>query len=100
MSASAEGSQRVFAYHRRHYDELAQRLPPMFLAFLPNYALGQACSEERLAPVHDFYADPKRNVAGTDKELAMREEEVRDCIGLRAREAPSAATYLRAIDPR
>ena len=100
MSASAEGSQRVFAYHRRHYDELAQRLPPMFLAFLPNYALGQACSEERLAPVHDFYADPKRNVAGTDKELAMREEEVRDCIGLRAREAPSAATYLRTIDPR
>jgi alanyl aminopeptidase len=100
MSSSAEGSQRVFAYHRRHYDELAQRLPPMFLAFLPNYALGQACSEDRLAAVHAFYADPKRNVAGTDKELAMREEEVRGCIGLRAREAASAATYLRTVDPR
>jgi alanyl aminopeptidase len=100
MAASAEGSQRVFAYHRRRYDELAQRLPPMFLAFLPNYALGQACSEDRLAAVHDFYADPKRNVAGTDKELAMREEEVRGCIGLRAREGPSAATYLRSVDPR
>jgi hypothetical protein len=100
MAASAEGSQRVFAYHRRHYDELAQRLPPMFLAFLPNFALGQACSEDRLAAVHDFYADPKRNVAGTDKELAMREEEVRGCIGLRTREAPSAATYLRSVDPR
>ena len=72
----------------------------MFLAFLPNYALGQACSEDRLAAVHDFYADPKRNVAGTDKELAMREEEVRGCIGLRVREAPSAAAYLRTIDPR
>jgi alanyl aminopeptidase len=100
MAASAEGSQRVFAYHRRHYDELAQRLPPMFLAFLPNYALGQACSEDRLTAVHAFYADPKRNVAGTDKELAMREEEVRGCIGLRTREAPSAAMYLRTIDPR
>ena len=100
MAASAEGSQRVFAYHRRHYDELAQRLPPMFLAFLPNFALGQACSEDRLAAVHDFYADPKRNVAGTDKELAIREEEVRGCIGLRTREAPSASTYLRTVDPR
>jgi hypothetical protein len=30
----------------------------------------------------------------------MREEEVRGCIGLRTREAPSAATYLRTIDPR
>ena len=100
MAASAEGSQRVFAYHRRHYDELAQRLPPMFLAFLPNFALGQACSEDRLTAVHAFYGDPKRNVAGTDKELAMREEEVRGCIGLRTREAPSAATYLRTVDPR
>jgi alanyl aminopeptidase len=100
MASSAEGSQRVFAYHRRHYDELAQRLPPMFLAFLPNFALGQACSEDRLAAVHDFYADPKRNVAGTDKELAMREEEVRGCAALRAREAAAAATYLRTVDPR
>ena len=30
----------------------------------------------------------------------MREEEVHGCIGLRAREAPSATTYLRSVDPR
>jgi cytosol alanyl aminopeptidase len=100
MSSTAEGSQRVFAYHRKHYDELAKRLPPMFLAFLPNYALGQACSEDRLAAVRDFFLDPRRNVAGTDKELAMRAEEVRGCMALRAREAPSTAAYLRTVDPR
>ena len=59
----------------------------MFLIFLPNLALEEACSEERLAAVRQFYGDPKRNVAGTDKELAMRAEDVHACMALRAREA-------------
>jgi len=100
MSSSAEGSERVFAWFREHYDELSGRLPPMFLAFLPGSALGQTCSEERLAAVEKFFGDPRRNVAGTDKELAMRAEEVHDCLALRAREGGSAAAYLKAADPR
>jgi alanyl aminopeptidase len=100
LASTDEGSRRVFDWQVQHYDELARALPPMFLAFLPNLALEQACSEERLAPVREFYADPKRNVAGTDKELAMRTEEVRACVALRAREAASTAAYLRSVDPR
>jgi aminopeptidase N len=96
MATTAEGAERVFARQRRHYDELAKRLPPMFLAFLPRIALSEACSEDRLASVSAFYGDPRRNVAGTDKELAMRTEEVRDCAALRGREGPSAASYLRS----
>jgi alanyl aminopeptidase len=99
MSSTAEGSERVFAWYKKNYDEVASRLPPMFLAFLPNSALGPACSEDRLAAVTEFFGDPRRNVAGTDKELAMRSEAVRDCIALRAREAPSTASYLHRLDP-
>jgi alanyl aminopeptidase len=100
MASSAEGSARVFAWYRQHYDDLAGRMPPMFLAFLPDSALGQACTEERLAEVRQFFGDPRRNVAGTDKELAMRAEQVHDCMALRAREGAAAAAYLRAADPR
>ncbi len=100
MSSTPEGSDRVFAWYRQHYDDMAGRLPPMFLAFLPDIALGQACSEERLSAVREFFGDPKRNVAGTDKELAMRAEEVHDCMALRAREGASSSAYLRAADPR
>jgi cytosol alanyl aminopeptidase len=100
LASTAEGSRRVFEWQVEHYDELKSRLSPMFLAFLPNLALEEACSEERLQPVRQFYSDPRRNVAGTDKELAMRVEEVHGCMALRSREAASAAAYLRTVDPR
>jgi hypothetical protein len=100
LASTGEGSRRVFDWQVEHYDALKSRVSPMFLAFLPNLALKEACSEERLEPVRRFYADPKRNVAGTDKELAMRVEEVHGCMALRAREASSAAAYLRTVDPR
>ena len=70
----------------------------MFLAFLPNFALGQACSS-RLAAVHDFYADPKRNVAGDGQRLAMREEEVRGHRPAHARSAFRVDLPPHRIDP-
>jgi alanyl aminopeptidase len=100
LASTAEGSRLVFDWQVEHYDDLKGRLSPMFLAFLPNLALKEACSEDRLQPVRQFYSDPRRNVAGTDKELAMRVEEVHQCMALRAREAASAAAYLHTVDPR
>jgi alanyl aminopeptidase len=100
MTTSAEGSERLFESWAARYEDIARVMPPAVLTYFPRLALGQACSEERLSRVQQFWSDPKHATAGMDKALASAAEDVRSCIALRAREGQSVAAYLRTVDPR
>jgi cytosol alanyl aminopeptidase len=100
LAASPEGSPHVTRWLAEHYDEVAARVPKLSLAFLPRYALAEACSQDRLTAATAFFTDPRHVVPGVDIELAKQAERVHDCMALRAREGASVATYLRTVDPR
>ena len=95
----AQGSEakadRIFAWTRAHYDPLAARLPESFRPFLAGG--GGGCSAERYAIAREFFGDPARNVHGMERQLAKVGDQVRDCVGLRAREGAAVAAYLRGL---
>ena len=100
LALTPEGAPHVTRWLGEHYAEVAERVPRLNLAFLPDFTLAEACSESALAAAATFFGDPAHAVPGLDKELTQQTEKVRDCIALRAREGASAAGYLRTVDPR
>jgi cytosol alanyl aminopeptidase len=87
----------VFRWTTGNYDALAARIPPVILPFL--VYLGGGCSTERLEAARAFFTDPKRAVAGTEKELAKMTEAGRDCVALRTREGTGVRAYLEKFPP-
>jgi alanyl aminopeptidase len=92
---SDAGRDRAFAWLRQHYAQVSAKIPSEFQAGFPNYAGG--CSRERLDLARQFFAEPAHRVPGTEKELSQVGEEVGDCAGLREREGPAVAAFLRAL---
>jgi aminopeptidase N len=86
------GRERVYAWTTEHYAEIASRIPPDFVVFLPFVASG--CSAERLERARAFFSAPEHHVEGTDKQLARIADQVTDCAGLRRREGSAVAAYL------
>jgi cytosol alanyl aminopeptidase len=76
-----------------NYEAIVKRIPPDVAAFLPQFAEG--CSEERLERAKAFFADPKHQVEGTQKELAKVADSVTNCVSLRKREGAAVAEFLR-----
>ena len=59
---------------------------------LPYFASG--CSTKRLEEARAFFADPKRQAPGQDREFAKMAEGITDCVSLREREGAAVAAYL------
>jgi alanyl aminopeptidase len=76
-----------------HYQAIVARIPPEYVAFLPDFADG--CSLERLERARAFFSDPARQVAGTLKELAKVADAVTNNVSLREREAGRVAARLK-----
>jgi len=93
MLDEPEGADQLYGWIKAHYDRLVERMPPMFVPFLPRYSGG--CSAERLADAEAFFARPEHQAPGTETQMAQVGEEVRDCVRLRAREAEAVGRYLR-----
>jgi alanyl aminopeptidase len=85
----------IFEWLMQSYDEIAQRVPPTFLGFMPFIASG--CSAERLAAAQEFFAMPEHQAPGTDVRLAKVSDQVKDCVGLREREGEAVAAYLERL---
>jgi alanyl aminopeptidase len=82
---------KTFAWMTRHYDEIAKRIPPEFMVYLPYFADG--CSSARVDVAKTFFSEPTHAPPGTSKELARVAEAVGDCVVLDAREGESVRRY-------
>jgi hypothetical protein len=85
----------AMAWLRDHYAAVAQRIPPLYLVYLPYAAM--SCSQERLDEALAFFADSAHAPPGTDAELAKLAEAVRDCVALNAREGERVTRYLEQL---
>ncbi|HEV2106032.1 MAG TPA: M1 family aminopeptidase, partial [Candidatus Eisenbacteria bacterium] len=86
---------RLYAWMTAHYDEIARRVPPPALRFMPLMAGG--CSAERLAAAEAFFGDPARAFPGIETTLERLRDGVHACVGLREREGPAAWRYLASL---
>jgi alanyl aminopeptidase len=88
-------SQRMFQWMTSHYEQLATRVPPPALRFMP--MMGSGCSAERLAATQAFFGDPKRASPGMEKTLERVSDNVHNCISLRDREGERVTTFMRGF---
>jgi alanyl aminopeptidase len=93
LSETEAGRQKYWEFTREHFDVLAARVSPDWVANFGN--VGDGCSLERLEAAETFFGDPVRAVPGTERTLASVRDSVTDCIDLREREGESVARYLR-----
>lgn len=87
-----EDRDRVFRWTVGHFDDLAERVPPMILDFLPRMAGG--CSPERLRAAEEFFTADSRRTESLAKTLAKVRDQVHACVALREREGAAVRRYL------
>ncbi len=85
----------IFTWLQKNYEAITSKMPPMFKTFLPFFAGG--CSGELLAEANTFFMDSTRYVKGVERQLGRVSDQVNDCVGLREREGPAVAAYLRSL---
>jgi alanyl aminopeptidase len=95
QAKGTESADRVLAWMEASYPQIAAKVPPVSLPFLPMIATG--CSEERLERARKFFSQPGKQVPGTTEQLARIADLVRDCRRLQQREEKSVAEYLRGL---
>ena len=91
-SDTEEGRAYTFDWFVKNYDTLTKRIPPGFQSGLPG--IGGGCNEDRLAKVKEFFSVKEHQVEGTERSLARTEEQVKECVAFREREADTIRTYL------
>ncbi len=95
MFDSEAGRDKLYAWMTKNYTQLANRMPPEFVAYLPYLATG--CSAQRLDAARKFFGTPAHSVDGTDATLAKVGDTITDCVNLRDREGKSVAGYLKDV---
>ena len=91
-----EGRAYTFDWILRNYDAITARVPAAFRANFPSLAGG--CSDARLARAREFFFTPERKVEGMERSMARTEEQVKECVAFRAREAETVRKYLAEAD--
>ena len=86
---------KTYAWMTQHYDQIAAKIPPDRMVFMPYFADG--CSEERWKSAQTFFAEPSHAPQGTATELAKVGESVGDCVRLAAREGDSVRSYTASV---
>ncbi|MFN8586747.1 MAG: M1 family aminopeptidase [Candidatus Eisenbacteria bacterium] len=86
---------RLFEFVTTHYAEIAARIPPPALRFLP--MMGSGCSEERLQAAKAFFGDPARGIPGVESTLERVSDQVHGCMSLREREGAAVRRYLESL---
>ena len=88
----------MFEWLTTRYDDIAKRVPPPALRFMP--MMGMGCSEERLRATQAFFGEPSRRVPGVEQTLERVDDIVHGCLSLRERESRSVGEYLRTLGAR
>jgi alanyl aminopeptidase len=92
-----EGRAYTFDWILRNYDAITARVPAQFRAGFPRLAGG--CDTGRLAKARDFFFTPEHKVEGMEREMARTEEQVKECVAFRAREAETVRKFLADAAP-
>ncbi len=87
--------QRLYDFITSRYAEIAARIPPPALRFLP--MIGSGCSEERLQATKAFFTDPSRAIPGVESTLERVGDQVHGCVSLREREGAAVRRYLESL---
>jgi aminopeptidase N len=96
VASESDASQEyIFTWLQKNYETITAKMPPMFKTFLPYFAGG--CSGELLEEANQFFMDSTRYVKGVERQLGRISDQVNDCVGLREREGPAVAAYLRSL---
>jgi cytosol alanyl aminopeptidase len=95
MGKDEAAGERLFHWMMANYEQIAARIPPPALRFLP--MMGGGCSEERLKATQAFFSDPARGIPGVEKTLERVADMVHGCISLRQREGAAVDDYLRSL---
>ncbi len=96
IAGESDASQEyIFTWLQNNYETITAKMPPMFKTFLPFMAGG--CSSALLAEANTFFMDSTRYVKGIERQLGRVTDQVNDCVGLREREGPAVAAYLRSL---
>ena len=80
----------AYRWTTANYETLSKRLPPAFLAFMPQVAAG--CEPARLKAAREFFAT--RKVEGMDRSFSRVTEQVNECVALRERELAHVNEYF------
>jgi alanyl aminopeptidase len=83
----------LWKWIQAHYAEFTARIPAMYSVYMPYFA--GYCCPERLEEAKRFFADPKHQAPGTEREVAKVADMVSDCASLRAREGAAVSKFLR-----
>jgi aminopeptidase N len=96
MAGRDEASQqRLFDAMIANYSEIATRVPPPALRFMP--MMGSGCSAERLAATEAFFKDPKNASPGIEQSVERVRDLVRTCLSLRERDGDRVLRYMRGF---
>jgi len=93
MFRTQGGRDVAYQWVTEHYDTLAKRLPPLFLAGMTFSASG--CEPARVDEARKFFADPAHKADATDHALERVAQAVGDCAALRMREGDAVAAFLK-----
>jgi hypothetical protein len=75
-----------------HFADLAAKMPPNFATRI--MSLGGGCSEERLAALREYFADPSHQVQGGQYTLGRLADAIRECAGVHERESERVEHWL------
>ena len=84
----------VFEWLTARWADVAQRVPPFVLAFMPN--VGGGCSAQRWQRAKAFFTDPAHVAPGSDVQIAKAGQRVEACVRLREREGAAVESWLRS----
>ncbi|HUP64388.1 MAG TPA: M1 family metallopeptidase [Thermoanaerobaculia bacterium] len=89
----AKGRERSYRWLIENWDTVSSRIPPLGLPGLASFAGG--CEEERLTRAREFFADSARGTPPLLSRLERVEDQVQECVALRAREGAAVREYLQ-----
>ena len=96
MAGRDEASQqRLFEAMIANYPQIAARVPPPALRFMP--MMGSGCSAERLAATEAFFKDPAHASPGVEQSVERVRDMVRTCLSLRERDGDRVLRYMRGF---
>ena len=92
---STDRPDRLWNWFVENYDQIVEKMPPAFKAYMPYFAGG--CEEERLVAAREFFAQPEHQAPGQERQLERVAEGVRECVELRGREGESVRAFLDTV---
>jgi hypothetical protein len=80
---------------QRNHQAIVEKVPPFSVPGLTGFA--KCCDEPRIEEANSFFTRPDNDLPGTKEELAKVTDSIRDCAGLRRREAQAVVRYIHQV---